>query len=425
MQKKKTIITLSIIMLFSLSWYAKAQTKQTMQSRIQSMAKETNPEKNVVSLHSIIRDFKLDTVNNAEDIDVLKGQVAISFLKAGAFLKFEVYLGLMSNKFNQTSYLNLAVGELLEGKINLDYAKVLAQRTVELYDSYKDDPSARPGSFPLEDWTRFMRMAAYPYYETYAEILHANGEDKTALFFEEKALKGIDLEDAMPSSVSLYTALLASQGQEDKAYEILLKMASVGKSSLNMSLQLRKLCVKKMGSDRTSVFLDSIQRNINNTYKVELAKKMMVNLEAPDFSLSDLSGKYVTLAGLKGKVVVLDFWATWCQPCIASMPAMEKISKAHPEVVFLFVATGENGKDAVKRIASYVKKTKFPVHVLMDIPLKGNQKLFQVACAYKVDGIPTKIVIDKKGKLRFSTKGYSSDAELINELEAMIAIASE
>lgn len=412
-------------MLFSLSWYAKAQTKQTMQSRIQSMAKETNPEKNVVSLHSIIRDFKLDTVNNAEDIDVLKGQVAISFLKAGAFLKFEVYLGLMSNKFNQTSYLNLAVGELLEGKINLDYAKVLAQRTVELYDSYKDDPSARPGSFPLEDWTRFMRMAAYPYYETYAEILHANGEDKTALFFEEKALKGIDLEDAMPSSVSLYTALLASQGQEDKAYEILLKMASVGKSSLNMSLQLRKLCVKKMGSDRTSVFLDSIQRNINNTYKVELAKKMMVNLEAPDFSLSDLSGKYVTLAGLKGKVVVLDFWATWCQPCIASMPAMEKISKAHPEVVFLFVATGENGKDAVKRIASYVKKTKFPVHVLMDIPLKGNQKLFQVACAYKVDGIPTKIVIDKKGKLRFSTKGYSSDAELINELEAMIAIASE
>jgi hypothetical protein len=82
-----------------------------------------------------------------------------------------------------------------------------------------------------------------------------------------------------------------------------------------------------------------------------------------------------------------------------------------------------NGKDATKRVASYVKKTKFPVHVLMDTPLKGNPELFQVASAYNIDGIPAKIVIDRKGKLRFSTKGYSSDAELINELEAMIAIA--
>ncbi|NQX38769.1 hypothetical protein SAMN05421820_101802 [Pedobacter steynii] len=108
MLKKKTIRTLLLSMFFGLSWNAEAQTSQTLQSRIQLMAKETDPEKNVLSLHSIIRDFKLDTVKNAEDIDVLKGQVAISFLKAGAFLKFEVYLGLISNKFNQTSYLNLA-----------------------------------------------------------------------------------------------------------------------------------------------------------------------------------------------------------------------------------------------------------------------------------------------------------------------------
>lgn len=423
MLKKKTISTLLLSLLFGLSWNAKAQTSQTLQSRIQLMAKETDPEKNVLSLHSIIRDYKLDTVKNAEDIDVLKGQVAISFLKAGAFLKFEVYLGSISNKFNQTSYLNLAAEQLLSAKVNLDYAQVLAQRTVELYESYKDDPSARPDSFPLKDWTRFMRMATYPYYETYAAILHANGEDKTALVFEEKALKGIELEDAMLSSLALYTALLASQEQEDKAYDILLKIVSVGKSNLNMNLQFRKLCEKKMGSDRASVFLDAIQRNIDNTYKLEIAKKMMVNLQAPDFSLSDLSGKRVTLAGLKGKVVVLDFWATWCAPCIASMPAMEKISKAHPEVVFLFVATRENGKDAAQRVASYVKKTKFPVHVLMDIPLQGNPELFQVASAYNVDGIPAKVIIDRKGKLRFSTKGYSSDAELINELEAMIAIA--
>ncbi|RQO69421.1 hypothetical protein DBR43_15160 [Pedobacter sp. KBW06] len=423
MKKTKTISTLLLSMLFGLSWTVKAQSSQTMQSRIQSMTKEMNPEKNVISLHNIIREYKLDSLKNAEDIDMLKGQVAISFLKAGAFPKFEAYIGLISNKFNQTSYLNLAVAELLDAKANIAYAQVLAKRTVQLYDSYKDDPSARPGNFPLEDWNRFMRMAAYPYYETYAEILHANGDDKTALLFEEKALKDLNLEDAGTSSVALYTRLLASQGQEDKAYEILLKMTRVGKSNLNMNLQFRSLCVNKMGTERAVIFLDSIQKNISNTYKIEVAKKMITNLEAPGFSLSDLNGKRVTLASLKGKVVVLDFWATWCNPCIASMPAMEKISKAHPEVVFLFVATREEGKAAEQRVKSYIKQHKFPLNVLMDRPSDQHPKVFQVASAYKIDGIPAKIVIDAKGKLRFSTIGYSTDTELINELEAMIAIA--
>lgn len=423
MLKKKTISTLLLSMFFGLSWNAKAQTSQTMQSRIQLMSKETNPEKNVVSLHSIIRDYKLDSVKNAEDIDMLKGQVAISFLKVAEFPKFETYIALISNKFNQTSYLNLATAELLAAKVNMDYAQVLAQRTVELYDAYKDDPLARPDNFPLDDWKRFMRMAAYPYYETYATILHANGDDKTALLFEEKALKDIDMEEATSSSIALYTTLLASQRQEDKAYEILLKMARVGKSNLDMSRQFRNLCINRMGSERASILLDSIQRNISNTYKIEVAKKMMANLEAPNFSLSDLHGNRVTLAGLKGKIVVLDFWATWCNPCIASMPAMEKISKAHPEVVFLFVATREEGNGAAERVRSYIKQHKFPGNVLMDQPLDQHPKVFQVASAYKVDGIPAKMVIDAKGKLRFSTKGYSSDTELINELEAMITIA--
>lgn len=390
----KTIMILLLSMLFCCSWNAKAQTKETLQSRIQLMTKESDPEKNIVSMRNIIRDYQLDPVKNAEDIDVLKGQVALSFLKAGTFLKFEIYIGLIRNKFNQTSYLNMAADQLSRAGSNMDYAQVLAQKTVELYDSYKDDPSARPDGFPLEDWNRFMKMAAYPYYETYAAILHKNGDDKTALTFEEKALKGVNLEDAMSSSIALYSTLLVSQGQEDKAREILMK-------------------------------LNPIQRDGNDTYKTEIAKTMFTNQEASNFSLLDLHGKRVTLADLKGKVVVLDFWSTWCAPCVASMPAMEKISKQHPEVVFLFIATREKGKDAAQRVASYVKMNKFPVNVLMDQPMDQHPELFQVASAYKVDGIPTKVVIDRKGKLRFSTKGHSSDSELINELEAMIAIAKE
>ena len=419
----KIIATLLLSMMLCVPWDANAQSRE-MGNRIQAMNKEKDPDKNVISMHNIIRDYNLDTIKNAEDIDVLKGTTALSFLNAGAFPKFEAYINSIKNKFNQTSYLNMAADALYKDTARLNYAEVIAQRTVELYDSYKDDQSARPADFPLDDWNRFMKMAAYPYYETYAKILHAKGKDKTAFFYEEKALKDVKLEEMEQSSVELYTALLETVHQYDKAYDILLKMANLGKSNANMDVQLKRLYIKKTGSEaNASLFLDSIQKNVSNNYKIELTRKMIVNREAPDFSLFNLNGKRVSLTDLRGKIVVLDFWATWCMPCIASMPAMKMLSSRHPEVEFLFIATREPGTDAEARIRSYVKNNKFPINVLIDKSTIKDPKTVSVADAYKLTGIPTKIVIDSHGKLRFSTVGYSSDKELIDEMEAMIAIA--
>ncbi|MDN5285001.1 MAG: hypothetical protein JWR38_1275 [Mucilaginibacter sp.] len=422
----RTIRTLLVIMIFCVSSTANAQNKVSMVNRLQAMHKEADPEKNVVSMQSIIKDFKLDNLKNAEDIDVLKGELALSYLDVNAFQKFESYISLIKNKFNQTSYLNMAAINLITKGANANYAEEIAKRTVDLYESFKNEPSARPSSFPVEDWNRFMIMSAYPYYETYATALHANGKDKPALIYEKQALKGQDLNDLLQSSIELYTALLQSQGLEDQAYEILLKMAKLGKSSLKMNEQFKRISVKKTGSEASaSILFDSIQRNISKTYKTETAKKMIADVDARDFNLKDLSGKNVSLFDLKGKVVVLDFWATWCVPCIASMPAMEKITKQHPEVVFLFIATQETGADAEMRVRSYVKTHNFPENVLMDFPTPNNPKIFSLAASYKLKGIPAKVVIDPHGKERFLTEGYTSDTELINELEAMIAIAKE
>ena len=410
-------------MMFCISWEANAQSTE-MGSRIQAMNKEMDPEKNVTSMHDIIRDYKLDDIKNAEDIDVLKGTTALSFLNAGAFPKFETYIDLIKNKFNQTSYLNMAADILYKDTARLNYAEIVAKRTVDLYDSYKDDQSARPADFPLDAWNRFVKMAAYPYYETYAKILHAKEKDKAAFFYEEKALKGVEPEEMEQSSVELYTALLETEHQYDKAYDILLKMAKLGKSNANMDDRLKRLYIKRTGSETdASLFLDSIQKNVSNAYRVELIKKMIVDREAPDFSLLNLDGKRVSLVDLRGKVVVLDFWATWCTPCIASMPAMKMLSSQHPEVDFLFIATREPGTDAEARVRSYVRNNKFPVNVLIDRSTSKDSKTVSVADAYKLTGIPAKIIIDSHGKLRFLTVGYSSDKELINEMEAMIAIA--
>ena len=151
----------------------------------------------------------------------------------------------------------------------------------------------------------------------------------------------------------------------------------------------------------------------------------MQDADAFQFTLQDFEGNAVSLSELRGKIVVLDFWATWCVPCKASFPAMKKMQDRHPEVKFLFINTQEKQEGATERIKDYLSKSQYPFLVLMDQPSAENPEIFSIMSAYKVTGIPTKFIIDANGKQRFFSVGFTSDTELMNELEAMIQLAAE
>jgi thiol-disulfide isomerase/thioredoxin len=407
------IITILLITSCCQPWNAFAQDREALQKDIRAMIAEKDPNKNVAAMPQIIKKHNLDTIRDAEDIDILQGVVVLSFLNVGAFSQFDVYIGQIKNKFNQTSYLNMGADQLVRDKKLLLQAEAIAKRTIDVYQSYRDDPSARPSTFPLADWNSFMERAAFPYYQTYADVLYLNGNYKMALLYQEKALTRFEPERLDQNTIAHYTILLQADGQYDKAYDILLKMARMGKSDADMNSQLKKLYLKKGRTEAdATALLDSIHRHGKEIYQIETAKKMIADSVAPAFSLSDLSGKRISLKDLRGKVVVLDFWATWCVPCIASMPAMDMLRKQHPEVVFLFIATGEK-EPAVR---AYIQHQQLSFQVLMDTPSA------QAGSVYAKKGIPTKVVIDKQGNLRFVTIGYTSASELIHEMEAMIAI---
>jgi len=139
-----------------------------------------------------------------------------------------------------------------------------------------------------------------------------------------------------------------------------------------------------------------------------------VGAAAPDFNLTNLDGNRVTLASLKGKVVLLDFWATWCGPCKAAMPTIQKLHAASMDkgVVILGVNTWEKSADAAK---DYMARKKFTYGCL----LNGDD----LAKAYGLTGIPTLVIIGKDGMVAMADMGLSDDtgASLRKAIDAALA----
>lgn len=115
------------------------------------------------------------------------------------------------------------------------------------------------------------------------------------------------------------------------------------------------------------------------------------NKKTPDFSLKDLNGKEVEIKQFKGKVVFLNFWATWCGPCKEEMPGMEILHKQFKEKNFVLLTISVD-YEGIKPVREFMSKQQYTFPVLLD-PQGETLDLFEVK------GIPTTFLIDKKGMM--------------------------
>ncbi len=141
-----------------------------------------------------------------------------------------------------------------------------------------------------------------------------------------------------------------------------------------------------------------------------------VGADAPNWELKGADGKSVSLKDLRGNVVLIDFWATWCGPCKMAMPGVQKVHEHFKDqkVKVFGISTWERD-NKVDGPAKYMKDQGYTYNLLVE----GDD----VAAAYKVQGIPTFYVVDKDGKVALVNVGYDPKGEeqLIKVIEELLA----
>jgi peroxiredoxin len=134
---------------------------------------------------------------------------------------------------------------------------------------------------------------------------------------------------------------------------------------------------------------------------------------APAFSLPSRSGDTVSLAQLKGKVVMLNFWASWCGPCRQEMPLLDQMHKRYSALGFTLV--GVNVDTDSKDAEEWLSKTPVSFPVVFDRESK-------VSKLYDVSAMPSTVFIDRQGNVRYLHRGYKAgdEGEYLNQIRALL-----
>jgi len=378
--------------------------------RFQAFAQEPDFKRKLALAEAFQKDFP-----DSKILGQLHYHILVAFLERGKYKEARNFLEAHPSPASWALYNALAWG-LINKSPDLTLAEAASLQAVSLARRNKDSQALpKPSHLTDKEWAEQGTSVLGETLDTLGFIQLRMRQAGQALATLKEAT--VLLSDKNPTVNEHYAEALLQAAPPDKALSELKRILAARHGSIRLKKMLKEAYLAKQGSAQGyPEFLAGIEAIAREKLRADLQSRLL-DEPAPDFSLTDLKGNTVSRAGLKGKVVVVDFWATWCEPCLNSFPGMARIVnnfRSDPAVRFLFVNSWERVADRKQNAVDFLAAKKYPFEVLLD----GQDK---VIAAFQVEGIPTQFIIDGRGRIRFRNDGFSGNAEeQVEELAMMI-----
>ncbi|WP_417886288.1 redoxin domain-containing protein [Zunongwangia sp.] len=318
------------------------------------------------------------------------------------------------------NYYNIA--EIFYKKNKLDQALDFLKKTLNKAKKWSSDKKINN---VLLQTIQDLQIDAYFFY---AKILAKQEKYEEAITYFKKYKRNIDY---LSVEANLdYADCLEATGNKEKAFEQLDEIIkNHGEAYEENYERFRRLFIETKGSQED---FKNYEKQLASQFQKQLEEevaKEMVSEPAPNVTLVDLDNNKINLSDLKGKILILDFWATWCHPCKASFPAMQNIKKRYEndtDVKFLFINTMETQSEAIvkREVNKFLTANNYQFDVYKDP--KSDSNTYPIAKAFKVQAIPFKFIIDKEGVIQYKIKGYEGNLKSEEaKLTAMIEMVKQ
>lgn len=328
---------------------------------------------------------------------------------------YEVFEATLKMDPENADILNNLSYEWAKQGINLEQAEEYSRKAVAL--AGKKMSGQKPVGMSRERWEGLVRMERGNCLDTYGWVLYQKGMYNSALRELQKAFKL-----AQEPTIQYHLAMaMYKTGNIDGAIE-----------NLTSSLAGRLEDPAKTRADLEAIYkekyrtLRGLDKLLQQAAEKAIARQQaedeadaakIVGQPAPDFSLPDLDDQSHKLSQFRDKVVILDFWATWCGPCKLAMPLIDKVYLKYKDQGLVVLGINLEGRDKNQRVKQFIEESGHQFAIL-----QGGMMGVGLDQVYNVTGIPTTFVIDKQGIIRYRHIGYREnlDQMLACEVEELL-----